>query len=123
MRAASKASTPRRSRSCHSTAAASDSRAHAAAARFVKRSLAACLRALAIAACACGASGCYYAHVTRGQLSLLAHREPVERVIADPATDPKLRTRLAETQDARRFASEQLGLPGNRSYTSYVDLG
>ncbi len=34
-----------------------------------------------------------------------------------------MRERLAETQDARRFASDALGLPRNESYTSYVDLG
>jgi predicted aminopeptidase len=87
--------------------------------RLVMRSL----RAFALAAFACGASGCYYAHVTRGQLALLAHREPVARVVADPSTDAKVRERLAETQEARRFASDHLGLPRNASYTSYVDLG
>jgi predicted aminopeptidase len=61
--------------------------------------------------------------VTRGQLSLLAHREPVARVIADPSIDAKVRERLAETQEARRFASDSLGLPRNESYASYVDLG
>jgi len=81
------------------------------------------LRAIALAAFACGATGCYYAHVTHGQLSLLADREPVARVVADPATDAKVRERLAETQDARRFASDALGLPRNASYTSYVELG
>ena len=34
-----------------------------------------------------------------------------------------MRERLVETQDARRFASDALGLPRNASYTSYVDLG
>jgi predicted aminopeptidase len=87
--------------------------------RLVTRSL----RALALAAFACGTPGCYYMHVARGQLSLLAHREPVAHVVADPAIDPKTRERLAETRDARRFASDALGLPRNGSYASYVNLG
>jgi len=70
---------------------------------------------------ACGTVG-YYAHVTRGQMSLLAHREPIATIIADPNADAELRKRLAETQDARKFASDRLGLPRNRSYTSYVEL-
>ena len=71
---------------------------------------------------ACGTLG-YYAHVTRGQTSLLVHRKPIERIVDDPKVDPKLRKRLAQTQDARRFASDHLGLPRNKSYTTYVDLG
>ena len=61
--------------------------------------------------------------MTHGQLALLAHREPVARVVADPSIDARVRERLAETQDARRFASDALALPRNASYTSYVDLG
>ena len=65
----------------------------------------------------------YYAHVTRGQASLLVHRKPIDAIVADANTDPVLRKRLAEAEAARRFATDRLGLPSNRSYTSYVDLG
>lgn len=72
------------------------------------------------------AAGCstlrYYTHVTHGQLSLLARRESIARLIADPHTDATLRSRLAGAQAARAFASERLGLPRNRSYTGYVAL-
>jgi predicted aminopeptidase len=64
----------------------------------------------------------YYAHVTHGESELLLHRQAVSRVVADPATDPKLAARLRLSQQARRFASQRLGLPDNRSYTYYVDL-
>ncbi|HEY0229988.1 MAG TPA: aminopeptidase, partial [Dokdonella sp.] len=74
-----------------------------------------------LASSACSSLG-YYAHVARGQAGLLLHRKAVADVIADPRTDAKLRTRLEETQAARAFASDHLGLPRNRSYTSYVDL-
>ena len=64
----------------------------------------------------------YLAHVAHGQLALARAREPLERVIAAPASDPKLAARLKLAQAARQFASAQLGLPDNASYTSYVDL-
>ncbi|MEO5627211.1 MAG: aminopeptidase [Dokdonella sp.] len=65
----------------------------------------------------------YTAHVAHGQAMLLVHRQSVARMVADPRTDASLRARLSEAQAARRFASDHLDLPRNRSYTSYVDLG
>src|SRR5690242_15493462 len=64
----------------------------------------------------------YYAHVAHGQASLLMHRRPIAKVVRDPATDPELARRLRLAAQARRFASAALGLPDNRSYTTYVDL-
>lgn len=64
----------------------------------------------------------YYAHVSRGQLTLMAQRQPIAAVIDDPAIDPGLRARLVELRDARAFASTHLGLPRNDSYTGYVAL-
>lgn len=73
-----------------------------------------------------GLSACadlrYYAHVTHGESALLLHRRAVSKVIADPATDPRLAARLRLAQQARKFASASLGLPQNRSYTYYVNL-
>ncbi|WP_095093160.1 aminopeptidase [Pseudomonas sp. Irchel 3A5] len=72
-------------------------------------------------------SGCssldYYDQLVSGQLQLLRAREPVEDVIADQSRDPKLRQRLALSQQARDFASNQLHLPENKSYRLYADLG
>ncbi|QRN55922.1 aminopeptidase [Dyella caseinilytica] len=64
----------------------------------------------------------YYAHVTHGESSLLLQRRSIRKVVADPATDPKLAARLQLSQQARKFASAQLHLPNNRSYTYYVEL-
>jgi predicted aminopeptidase len=64
----------------------------------------------------------YYAHVTHGESALLLQRRSIKKVIADPATDPKLAARLQLSQQARQFASAQLDLPRNRSYTYYVEL-
>lgn len=72
-------------------------------------------------------SGCssvsYYSQLAEGQWQLLRARQPVERLLADPATEPALRQRLLHAEQARVFASEQLKLPDNRSYRVYADLG
>lgn len=64
----------------------------------------------------------YYAHVTHGQASLLAERRPIAKVLRDPKTPEKTRHRLELASEARRFASANLGLPDNRSYTYFVQL-
>ncbi|MBX8560497.1 aminopeptidase [Pseudomonas cichorii] len=72
----------------------------------------------------CGCSSLsYYGQLASGQLQLLQAREPVEKIIADPGRDPKLRQRLAYAQQARTFASAHLHLPDNKSYRLYADLG
>ena len=76
---------------------------------------------------ACGlVAGCsgirYYAHVARGELSLLSRREPLERAIEDARLDAGTRTQLRAALAARRFASDRLGLPADGSYRSYVQL-
>ncbi|MGE0114716.1 MAG: aminopeptidase [Steroidobacteraceae bacterium] len=67
-------------------------------------------------------TGCYYLQAAQGQMSLLARREPIAEVLARPDTEPALRQRLGYVQAVRIFASQQLGLPDNRSYTGYVQL-
>lgn len=71
-------------------------------------------------------SGCasldYYAQLGRGQLELLAARQPVAGLLSDPQADPQLQQRLALAQQARDFASAKLALPDNRSYRLYADL-
>ncbi|RDJ00643.1 aminopeptidase [Dyella solisilvae] len=70
---------------------------------------------------ACATVG-YYSHVAAGQSQLMLHRRDVARVLDDPSVDAKLKRRLQLAQEARAFASSHLGLPQNRSYTSYVQL-
>jgi predicted aminopeptidase len=47
---------------------------------------------------------------------------PIERFLADPALDPKLKAQLERAVRIRDYASRELGLPDNRSYRSYADL-
>jgi len=84
----------------------------------IAKAIAAC--ALAFAATGCAAP--YYWQAIGGQLELLRKREPIEEVIADPATDASLKTTLARVETMRRFAVDELLLPDNDSYTSYVAL-
>jgi predicted aminopeptidase len=76
----------------------------------------------ALAATTAGCAAPYYWQAIGGQLELLRKREPIEDVIADPATAPALKAILAEVTAMRRFAVDELGLPSNDSYTTYVAL-
>ena len=78
---------------------------------------------MACAGCALTADVPYYWQSARGQFSLLSLARPVDDWLADPGTDPRLRRRLELARDVRRYASRELGLPDNRSYTRYAELG
>lgn len=79
------------------------------------------IAAMSLVLCDCSSLR-YYTQAVHGQGELVFHRHAVSAVVSDPATDPKLAARLRLAQQARRFASQRLDLPDNRSYTSYVEL-
>lgn len=64
----------------------------------------------------------YVAQAARGQWQVMRAREPIDKVIASESTPVELKARLTEVRAARAFASRELGLPDNGSYTSYADL-
>ena len=64
----------------------------------------------------------FYWQAAAGHTSLMSRRVPIDEVLADPETDEALRTRLTQALAIRQFAVEELGLPDNRSYSSYADL-
>ncbi len=66
--------------------------------------------------------GCYVTQAARGQMKILNAREPISEVLEDPAAPADLKQRLETVRAAREFASRELGLPNNKSYTSYADL-
>ena len=83
------------------------------------------VRLVALCALLATTAGCaapYYWQAIGGQLELLRKREPIERVVADPAVDPTLKSTLTRIAAIRRFAVDELGLPSNDSYTSYAAL-
>ena len=82
-------------------------------------------RTLSLCAVAAATSGCaapYYWQAIGGQFELMRKREPIEEVLADASADPRLKATLARIEMMRRFAVDELELPDNDSYTSYVAL-
>lgn len=65
----------------------------------------------------------YYSQSIHGQLSLLSKREDIQDVIKSPKTSEAVKTRLKQAISIRKYASKQLKLPDNKSYTTYADLG
>ena len=65
----------------------------------------------------------YYSQAVQGQISLLAKRKPIDRLLATDTLTPELRRQLESVQRIRQFASESLALPAKRQYASYVELG
>jgi predicted aminopeptidase len=83
------------------------------------------IRFLAIAAATTALAGCalpFYWQAIGGQLELLRKRTPIERLLADPKLDPDLKSALGAVAEIRKFATAELELPDNDSYTTYVDL-
>lgn len=64
----------------------------------------------------------YYAQAVGGHMDLLHRSKPISTIIADPDVDLQLRDRLSRVVILRDFASRELKLPDNKSYTSYADL-
>jgi predicted aminopeptidase len=82
--------------------------------------------ALAIVALALLA-GCetisYYGQAIGGHFKLLSAARPIDSWLSDPATSPELKQRLETARRIREFATRELHLPDNASYTAYADLG
>jgi predicted aminopeptidase len=80
---------------------------------------------VAVAATLC-LSGCanlgYYWQSAMGHLNIMASARPVDELVAEAQTSPRLRERLLLTQRIRAFAVSELGLPDNPSYRRYADL-
>lgn len=65
----------------------------------------------------------YYAQSLEGHVKIMAARENVAKLIHDPATPEPLHAKLTSASAIRRFATDELALPENNSYRSYVDIG
>ena len=71
---------------------------------------------------ACAGPG-YYAQAVSGHLSLMRGRQEIAEILAADDTDPQLVHQLELARQLRQFASAQLGLPDNGSYTRFVRTG
>ena len=70
----------------------------------------------------CGTVG-YYSQAVSGHLKMMRARQPIDELLSNKDTDPELRKKLQILTDARVFAAEQLRLPNNDSYSTYVATG
>lgn len=93
---------------------------------FCHRQLLYCLRRMVFLILLFILAGCetlsFYGQLASGQLDILRKREPVERLLKDSSIDRGLRQQLAKIKDIRAFASLELGLNPEGSFTTYVDL-
>jgi len=71
-------------------------------------------------------SGCeslsYYGQAIGGHFKLMSQAKPIDTWLSDPATPPDLKARLETARGIREFASRELHLPDNGSYTTYANL-
>src|SRR5438552_15262782 len=84
-------------------------------------------RLVAVIIVVSGVTGCtsisYYAQSVKGHLQIMTARKDVGKLIEDPSTPKALRARMASASAIRQFATDELALPDNNSYRSYVDIG
>ena len=64
----------------------------------------------------------FYGQAIGGHFKLMAQAKPLDSWLADPATPPDLKAKLETARGIREFASRELHLPDNGSYTTYADL-
>jgi predicted aminopeptidase len=72
-------------------------------------------------------SGCssvrYYKQAAVGQYEIFSKQQPIDEVMANPATTAALRQKLQLVLDLRRFAETNLHLETDGHYSRYADLG
>lgn len=88
----------------------------------VRKWLAAVLSLAVVAAVAgCRTLG-YYGQAIKGQYQIFAHRQAVDKMIADPKTPARLKEQLELLQKLRAFAVSDLQLPVDDHYRKYADV-
>jgi predicted aminopeptidase len=84
------------------------------------------LRFLALLTVYAAVSGCnslsYYTQAVHGEYQILAHRQSIDKLIANPKTPAKLKQQLQLVQQLRTFAKTELKLPVDKNYDKYVDI-
>jgi len=64
----------------------------------------------------------YITQAINGHFRLMRSRVPFEKALMDPTLDSVARQRLLLVQQIRKFATTNLGLPDNKSYTLYAQI-
>ena len=77
------------------------------------------LLVLCLAACS-GPS--YYLQAMSGQKQLMKSRQDIQSLLNDPATPAELTGHLKTAEQIKEFAQNELGLPMEDSYSSYVEV-
>ena len=84
------------------------------------------LTRILLLSCLLPAVGCssigYVFHTAGGHLDLMSKRQSISSILQRDDISPQQRQKLSEAQDIRRYASNELGLPDNKSYTHFVQL-
>jgi len=76
---------------------------------------------LVLALGACSGPG-YYLQAISGQKNLMQSRQDIQTLLNDPATPAELAGQLRTAEQIKAFAQNQLGLPADGSYSSYVEV-
>jgi predicted aminopeptidase len=71
---------------------------------------------------ACSGPG-YYMQAISGQWKLMRSREEIQALLDNPETSPELAAQLQSASRIKVFAEAVLDLPGDGSYSSYVEVG
>lgn len=64
----------------------------------------------------------YYVQAVNGHFDVMRRAQPIGEVLTNPHTPENIRHALSKVIEIRKFASQELKLPNNSSYTSYADL-
>jgi len=65
----------------------------------------------------------YYSQAVGGHTAIWLGQRDIAEVLADPTVDEAVKQQLRQLQQVREFASAELMLPRNDSYSRYVDTG
>ncbi|MFA5848496.1 MAG: aminopeptidase [Bacteroidales bacterium] len=68
------------------------------------------------------ANVCYLSQAAEGHFRLMGARVPIEKILRKNLLDSASRDKLRMVLDIREFASRELGLPANKSYTVYSEI-
>ena len=65
----------------------------------------------------------YLMQAARGHLQIMHSRQPILRILESDTVDDYKKAKLQMVEDVHQFAINELGLPDNKSFTTYADIG